>query len=461
MCSRPGCGPMTAMIHGRQSSTLSYVNLNVSSLSANATVEPCPKQSRPMPATQLLSPAASAPASSKRLAAAEAAVRSAKRALDDRLLRLRRALAKVSSADRLSIIQSRLTRDLRCCLLRFMETQHRDCSVGTLVADSIKKLKKARTGAPPKKTTNLQKPGTRFSSRSEADLEGATSSAPPRLWNIKTRSGDYYYARFHVQGLVVKSRATCCHAEAEMLNQRLADALGQLREDRRQPLHQSERNADIANPVKSKTTLVQALSPIQEDFGLSYSVLLDARQWLGRRVQSPPLDKIEEAVRLCGEAQQARKLGWSAMRQEWLRWMTSYKWPRCRRNSFRLTEAQALARLAAAEAASAKTSMKKARAACAVEKTKACLKRKLCDGELLKGPTPQQRHLDVCVRSAETACSRWKALNVRVQALCAMTPVKPPSKRQRGVCDSSNGSAAGVQKPCLVRPDMAHAPSSR
>ncbi|CAJ1384265.1 unnamed protein product, partial [Effrenium voratum] len=127
------------------------------------------------------------------------------------------------------------------------------------------------------------------------------------LWTMRTSRGHYHAARLTLGGVVVATRATRSLKEAERMR-RGVQILGQAAAgDTRCAFESRFRDAVGA----------------AGDLGLTFSLVLDLRPWVGKKVQSPTVDCVEEALSLRRRLTEAAAAGWPALRREWLSWMTA------------------------------------------------------------------------------------------------------------------------------------------
>jgi len=150
------------------------------------------------------------------------------------------------------------------------------------------------------------------------------------LCQIHAKKGVIYYeARIMLRGLTLATRTTRdleeginFHTILGAVRQRVQE-LEDLRAARQPEEAERASAAKAGEPVcPFIACLRQALAEVEgvAGLGLTFQVVMDARQWIGRMVSAPRMTQ-EEGLSVWIQHESARTQGWSSLRKIWVDWM--------------------------------------------------------------------------------------------------------------------------------------------
>ncbi|CAE7225339.1 gsp-2 [Symbiodinium natans] len=189
--------------------------------------------------------------------------------LNAALSRLHGILEALPKGNRRAAIEG-LSKQLRHELIKFMEAR---------------RLHVCSAAPQPRRRVQMVKPLARM---------------PGSVWTFKTPSAQYHRARCQIGGVLVRSSSVRCRAQAEALLQRLHAALSEVPEQLEQRL-----------PAAAAALSLQSCT-------VSFVVVLDARRWIGRSLESPTLYSLAETLTWRRRAAEAEAGGWPRVRALWM-----------------------------------------------------------------------------------------------------------------------------------------------
>eukprot|EP00933_Yihiella_yeosuensis_P017344 TRINITY_DN14508_c0_g1_i1.p1 TRINITY_DN14508_c0_g1~~TRINITY_DN14508_c0_g1_i1.p1 ORF type:complete len:513 (+),score=92.89 TRINITY_DN14508_c0_g1_i1:261-1799(+) len=252
-------------------------------------------------------------------------LRSSHKALKEAVSRLCKALSDATVSQRRTVI-SGLSEGLRRELICVREAQQR----GMLSNASEGLLPKAELPQIP----SLQAHPSAAASQTQMHLEGSRKSEDVPLpsanatmqscsgirgnvWCVKTASGCYFKVRISIGGVAVTSRRLKRRGTADSV-------LALLRRAAEDAASRGGKCEDMLRALAAAGSSARNVDGLadsegdQEDLGLSFQAILDARRCIGHRLHTQTVDCIEEAIKLRREVLEAQASGFVAISRAWM-----------------------------------------------------------------------------------------------------------------------------------------------
>lgn len=246
-------------------------------------------------------------------------------AFQKRAEQLCKALSAARPAQR-QLAVSTMSEGLRRALIRVREAQRRREELSRPKAEE-----KSSPQATPRFMTSA--PASR---KKSPQGSSSPSKLVPKgnLWTISSKGEQHYKVRLSIGRVVMTSQRFQSISDAAALLSLLRDAAS------RCAAAGGDQEAMLRAVAHAATSAAEQSEQGQDlAFGLVFQAVFDARRALGRRLCSPSVTSVEEAICARRQVLEVEGRGVAAVRQAWLEWAQASR--HCRGRQWRLQAAQA------------------------------------------------------------------------------------------------------------------------
>lgn len=245
-------------------------------------------------------------------------------AFQKRAEQLCKALSAARPAQR-QLAVSTMSEGLRRALIRVREAQRRREEL------SRPKAEEKSSQAAPRFTTSAPASGKKSPRGSSSSLQLVPKG---NLWTISSKGEQHYKVRLSIGRVVMTSQRFHCISDAAALLSLLRDAAS------RCAAAGGDQEAMLRAVARAATSAAEQAEQGQDlAFGLVFQAVFDARRAVGRRLCSPSVTSVEEAICARRQVLEVEGRGTAAVRQVWLEWAQASR--HCRGRQWRLQAAQA------------------------------------------------------------------------------------------------------------------------